>query len=546
MIIEKNIDVKITKQNIDYFKKFDYIVNLKDIITIPIEHLQKQSHKKLHVRCDVCGLETILSYKNYNKNFKKYNLYTCLKCSCIKNKKTCLEKYGVEHQMLFDETKEKIKKTCIKKYGVDNPLKDNNIKEKIKATFNDKYGSDNSFMSNIILDKIKNTNKKKYKNDYYFGSEEFKNSIKDTFVNKYGVDNPSKSIELQTKKLKKLYCKLNIINIDFKNKKYTIFCDVCKKQYDIPFIILHQRFKIYKTTICTICNPIGSSSNSGFEVQLQEFIKENYNKEISLNDRKTINPYEIDIYLPELKLAFEFNGLYWHSEIFKENYYHFNKTELCEKNEMKLIQIYEDDWLYKTDIVKSRILNLIGKSNKIMARKCDIKEITDNKLVKIFLEKNHLQGFVGSKIKIGLFNQNELVSIMTFGSLRKSMGQKSIDDTYEILRFCNKLNTNVIGSASKLFKYFIKKYNPIEIISYADRSWSTGNLYENLGFKLIHKTRPNYFYIIDGIRKYRFNFRKDNLVKNGEDPNKSEHDIMIEKNIFRIYDSGNLKYIWNK
>jgi len=193
--------------------------------------------------------------------------------------------------------------------------------------------------------------------------------------------------------------------------------------------------------------------------------------------------------------------------------------------------------------VKSRILNLLGKTkNKIYARKCIIKEVTDNELVKEFLENNHLQGFVGSRIKIGLFYNDELISLMTFGSERKSMGSKSEEGIYEMLRFCNKLNTTVIGGADKLFKYFIKNLNPKEIISYSDRSWSQGDLYKTLGFEFVGKTQPNYHYIINGIRNYRFNYRKDILVKQGYDKMKTEHEIMLERKIYRIYDSGSLKF----
>ena len=163
-------------------------------------------------------------------------------------------------------------------------------------------------------------------------------------------------------------------------------------------------------------------------------------------------------------------------------------------------------------------------------------------MIYIFLNNNHIQGFMGSKIKIGLFYNNELVSLMTFGNLRKSMGQKKLEGSYEMLRFCNKLNINVIGGASKLFKYFIRNYNPIEVISYADRSWSKGNLYEKLGFSMEYKTKPNYYYIINGVREYRFNYRKDILVKQGFNENKTEHQIMLERKIYRIYNTGNYKF----
>ena len=114
--------------------------------------------------------------------------------------------------------------------------------------------------------------------------------------------------------------------------------------------------------------------------------------------------------------------------------------------------------------------------------------------------------------------KNELVSLMTFGKPRKNMNSTTInDDEYELLRFCNKLNTTVIGGASKLFKYFLKTYNPQQITTYADRSHSNGNLYKQLGFEFKHITVPNYYYVIGGIRENRFNFRKDILVKHGFD-----------------------------
>jgi len=124
-----------------------------------------------------------------------------------------------------------------------------------------------------------------------------------------------------------------------------------------------------------------------------------------------------------------------------------------------------------------------------------------------------------------LITKKVCIRINTTAMCKKSTKQNE----YELLRFCNKLNSNIIGGASKLFEYFIKMYNPDEITTYADRSFSQGNLYKQLGFEFISKTEPNYYYIIDGIRKHRFNFRKDKLVREGHDKNKTEHEIMLEK-----------------
>lgn len=288
---------------------------------------------------------------------------------------------------------------------------------------------------------------------------------------------------------------------------------------------------------CSKCSNIISKP----EKKLMDFLLEmgiNYLP----NDRLFLGGKELDILIPSHNIAIEYNGIYWHSELFKSNNYHLNKTNICELKGIKLIHIFEDEWLFKEEIVKSRIKNILGLTeNKIFGRNCIIKEVS-SKESKEFLEKNHVQGNINSKIKLGLYYKDELVSLMTFGNLRRSLGLYSFSGGYELFRFCNKLNTNVIGAASKLLKYFINNYNPNEIITYADRRWSTGGLYEKLGFEFIHNSKPNYFYVFNNIRKNRFGFRKDVLIKEGYDSNKSEHQIMLERGIYRIYDCGSKKY----
>jgi len=158
-----------------------------------------------------------------------------------------------------------------------------------------------------------------------------------------------------------------------------------------------------------------------------------------------------------------------------------------------------------------------------------------------------MQGKINSKINIGLFYNDELVSLMTFGKKRIALGnKKNLQDEYEMYRFCNKLNTQIVGGASKLFTFFIKTYNPKEIISFADRRYSKGNLYDKLNFELIKKTKPNYWYFKKNelIRYHRYKFRKDILIKEGFNSNMTEYEIMTERKYYRVYDSGNLKFVW--
>ena len=499
MLLTKEVEIKINNTSLKHYKSIGYNIKSGDIIKIPVEHLSNGSHCNVNVQCDLCGNVKTMNYKTFLK-INTFNLHVCNKTKCKqeKIKISNLQKYGVEYSSQIPEIFNKNKKTLLNRYGIDHPFK--------------------------LIEKIK-----------------------ETWMKKYGVDNPKKDQKVNQKitetKNKNIIEKFNLI--DKSGNTFTLKCDNNKNHnYKIDSCVYKLRLK-YKTICCTECNPV-NNLKSGQEIEIQEFIQKNYNNFIELNNRNIISPYELDIYLPDLKLAFEFNGLFWHNELYRNSNYHLEKTELSDKK-LKLIQIYEDDWLYKKEIVKSRILNLIDKTpNKIFARKCFVKEINDNKIVKFFLNDNHLQGFVGSQIKLGLFFNDELVSLMTFGSKRKFMKQSNDENVYEMLRFCNKLNTSVIGGADKLFKYFINTYKPKEVISYADRSWSQGELYKKLGFDFIGKTPPNYYYVVDRKRYHRFNFRKDKLIREGFDSTKSEHEIMLKRKIYRIYDSGSLKFVWKK
>jgi len=538
MILSKYINIKISNNQIKYYKDKGYIVKGgNEIIKVSVCDLPNNSGVKIEVECDICGNKKEISLNRYKNNTKDLTTYySCSrKCSEEKNKKTIIQKYGVDNISKLNKIKNKKIDTCLKHYGVEHPQQSEIIFNKGKITKFEKYGDKNY----INIEKIKKTNLSRYGVEYVSQNSEISQKMREGQFLSY--KNLFDSGIFKSKIIndnKKYFVGYNSIG------QYEFKCDCGKNHvFFIDYKLMWNRINT-KTTICTQCNPI-SKNVSGLEIQLVDFISSVYKNKIILNNRNIIPPNELDIYLPELKMAFEFNGLYWHNELYKEKNYHLNKTEECKIQGIQLIHIWEDDWFYKQDIVKSIILNKLNKTkNKIFARKCIIKDNIDIKIIKNFLEKNHIEGYVGSKVKLGLFFDNELVSLMTFGKRRVAMGNKlTNDDEYELIRFCNKLNTNVIGGASKLFKFFVKNYNPKEITTYADLSFSKGDLYEVLGFEFINKTQPNYYYIIDGTRKYRFNFRKDKLVKQGFDKNKTEHQIMLDRKIYRIYNCGNLKYV---
>jgi hypothetical protein len=544
MILTKEIILKINNRYVKYYKDKGYN-NFKggDNIIVDIKDLPSNSHVEVECKCDNCDSINTIKYYNYVNNISNGGIYLCKKCKNIKTEKTNMERYGVKTTLLEKNTIKKGKETTKEKYGVEHYSKTKEFKDKMIEHNLKNYGVEQYFSS----DKVKNDRFEKFGVEYFSQTEQYKEQYKNTILEKYGVEHYSKTNDFKDK-IKKLFIlnnkseKLNILSYD--NDIVTIQCDK-GHIYEIHKWLLKNRLYKYDVEPCIICNPINSNTISGEEIKLTKFINDNYSGRIINSDRKILDGKELDIYLPDLNLAFEFNGLYWHNELHKDNNYHLNKTEICLEKGIQLFHIWEDDWIYKQDIIKSMILNKLGKTqNKIFARKTIIKEITDNKLVKSFLDKNHIQGIINSSIKIGLFYNDELVSLMTFGKKRKFMNSGSKDGEFELLRFCNKLNTNVIGGASKLFSYFTKNYNFTEITTYADRSHSQGNLYETLSFNFISKTQPNYYYIIDNNRYFRFGFRKDVLVKEGYDPSKTEHEIMIERGINRIYDSGSLKYLF--
>ncbi len=148
---------------------------------------------------------------------------------------------------------------------------------------------------------------------------------------------------------------------------------------------------------------------------------------------------------------------------------------------------------------------------------------------------------------MGLFFNDELVSLMTFSKDRKSLGRLNKEGSWELIRFCNKLGYLVIGGASRLFKNFIDKYNPLYVTSFCDRRWSpNNNFYKNLGFNFLGNTPPNYWYYQNNtlIRMHRYNFRKDVLVKQVFDKEKTEFEIMSERNYMKVYDCGSSKWLW--
>jgi hypothetical protein len=439
-----------------------------------------------------------------------------------------------------------LKDTMIKKYGVSHPSKLPDFKIKVKSTKLKRYGNENY----VNTEKNKKTRLIKYGNENYVNTEKNKK----TCIMKYGVDNFSKTEKFKEIHFNKTISKFTTIEPLFDVNSY---CGI-DKHYDFQCKVCKTTFKSYidngHIPLCRVCHPIDRElEQKNILSYISSLIP---NIPIISSDRSVIHPQELDIYIPSKNIAIEYNGIFWHSENGggKNKDYHITKTNKCKEKNIRLIHIFENEWLYKQDIVKRRLSHILHNENtsKIYARDCEIKEI-DIKTKNEFLEKYHLQGKDNGIIKLGAYHNDELVSVMTFGKLRTILGNKKTEEDckdYEMYRFCVGYK-NVVGVAGKLFSSFVKKYEPSSVVSYADKRYSDiNNCYLNfIGFRSLKDTSPGYWYFkLNNTTNiyHRYNFRKSILHKKLQsfNPSLTEWENMQLNGYDRIWDCGHYKYVW--
>jgi len=492
------------------------------------------------VVCPVCKKD-LCAFLSINKGYTR----TCgPKCSMNhpetkKNlQNSFMEKYGVTSPSQSKEVQETIKKNNLAKYGVTHTAKLKTVRDKTNATNQERYGSNSPTGSKEVRDKAKKTNLEKYGHENVAQNQVVKDKMAKTNLEKYGHENAAKSdivknkasIKNNKKELEKYILKYPEFKIKATNKSILTITCINGHDYQIYTGDFRQRTRRYGVeNPCVICNPIDVGSIA--EKELIDYIK-SFGDECIINDREQIGR-ELDCYIPSKNIAIEYNGIYWHSDKFKGRNYHIDKKKKAYEKGINLIHVWEDIWILKKHIVKSRIKNILGyTSERIYARKCKIVKVEDLTVYKDFMEENHIQGFVNSKIVYALVYNGIIVSMMSFGHARMITGKKKEEDVYELLRFCNKIDTNIVGGASKLFKHFLKEINPISVFSYASLDWSNLNdtVYEKLGFEYFKTTVPSNWYIKNRIRYHRLGIDKNTI--NDNDCN-------------MIYDSGSNLYTYN-
>lgn len=303
------------------------------------------------------------------------------------------------------------------------------------------------------------------------------------------------------------------------NNKYIYHNYNIKSEHDIIDIICpkHGSFpqRIYDHLNGHGC-PICGIQLSNAELELCDFIKSIGIKEIIRGERKVISPYEIDIFIPSLKIGIEYNGLKWHSEEYKEDrLYHLNKLNMCNKNGIELIQIFEDEYIYHKDTVLNRLKYLLTDEQKCFEGCITVDEIeADN--AKEFIELYSIQDFSNSNRYIGCFKKGELISVMLLVNEN--------DDNWKINQFVSKYSNLTNASFKELLKYFLDKHSTETMTIYADRRWLTEkqhNLYSSIGFIESETIEPSFKYVVGNQRK---------------------EETVVLKDVYKIWDCGYVKY----
>lgn len=515
----------------------------------------------LHDNDTVCKYGKEKKFYGINKGFR--NCGSAANCACTKEQvsrsvKITKSNISTDEQKIINEKREK---TNLEKYGVKNIGQTDFAKQKHQEFY---MNSDNV---RIAVDKFKNSMSMRYDADNPQKIKLFKEKSEQTLLNKYGVTN---ALKLEsTKQAGKRSREINKKNGVYLQLGYNKFVDYVRSTFNFEVITsfeeyngiqqkdaYYYRFKCLTCNTevdkkfyharginCEICNKKSSVFVSNEEQEIFDFITKTLDVQNGIqSDRKLINPYELDMIFPDQKIAIEYCGLFWHSELSsgKHRKYHQTKMNLANTKGWRLITIFSDEWTNKTEIVKSRLRHIFGKNTvKYYARQLNVVDLSTAESNN-FLNFYHIQGSAVSKFKYGLKTKDgALVATMTFSRGRKALNS---NDEYELVRYATN-GSSVIGGADKLLQHFIKTVNPTQIATYADLRWSDGNLYEKLGFIKHKSPQPGYWYVKSySTRYHRYNFTKRKLVEMGGDVSHSEWDIMQSLNYDRIWDCGHQKY----
>lgn len=468
-----------------------------------------------------------------------------------RSRTTCKERYGEENFAKSDLFADRLAESSMRKYGVTNPSKADSVKQKIRESQFNKYGKwysqtdefkqrsvetfirnwgvTNPMYSLEVIKKIEQQNIEKWGVPYWMMAPENQKKLHDGCINKFGV-NWYSSAHLPAETVEIIHDPDKLIAYVLGLPEQERTHNSVARLLGCSTIHLLQLTQSYGSRVreVFIMNPSASDAELGLRK-----LMESWGVKALYNDREVIKPWELDIYVPDKKFAIEYNGWYWHSKQSGTPVdYHQAKSRRCTEAGVQLYHIFENDWhnARKRPIIESQLrCKLLGISDRIFARKCNLRAVSIDE-AREFMNNNHLQGYRNCSVRLGLYFDNELVCMMTFG---KAYLHRNTN-CWEIYRLCTKLNTTVVGGASRLFHAFLVNYTPNKIVTYSDYATGTGNVYTSLGFTPVSLTAPNYIWIKDGDQRSRYQCQMKNEIQ-----------TMESRNYVQLFDAGNVLWEYN-
>lgn len=466
-------------------------------------------------RCKMCN--TLL---RFNASKGVFNTY----CSNNTGKSCAMEDVDVEQKRTA---------ALLANYNVTNAMQNRDVRVKRSQTISSRYNSSHPMQNTVVRTKHSNTLFQRYGVDAISAVPGVIDKRKETNTARYGAPTYAQS-KVSTDSVALLgdylWCKEQIEN-------FTV--DDIATRLSVSSHTVRKYLKLHDLAPCDVVR-----SFTAPETEIQRWLTAN-NIRFIANERTLISPKQLDIYLPEYKLAIEYNGVYFHSELAgRGRNYHRYKTTACNEKGIRLIHIFSGEWERTKEIVISRIANAVGASRKIAARKCEVRSV-DNAGAQLFFTSTHIQQHVKSSIVYGLYHDGMLVAAISFGKSRFTSKYQ-----WELLRYSTATGVTVVGGCSKLLAHFKKIHDPQSIVSYCDLRWGNGNMYKQIGLSYSHTSPPNYYYFNrngdTSLLLSRQNFQKHKLQSKLKsfNPDLSEWENMKANGYDRIWDCGNHVFIW--